>query len=600
MKKTMGVVRSLDFLGSDISLNVKGSSAVKTIFGAFLSVVCAVVLILGMGVLVMDYFDKSKPNVIQILKENEQFPKIDLFANPVVPPIALFDAAFQPIPRNKVPRYGSFVSALFSYSFTTENGAVRLIETKKFIPMIPCDQLSPEVDNALFKDWKSLGVAQNIKQTYGYCVSPEKDSFVVHGKPNDRDFTWFAVMFVPCSLPTGCASDEEVASLYLNIPLIKKTVIPGDYDQPLQTRALLEDTYPVSPFSLHRLENKLRINTVVDSAGFLTEDTERARFADIGVQFNKYAWRNPSVLGCDLDKVPRKGCQPYNLIVFTSSGAEQIFQRTYVGLFETLGNIGGLKEIVMIAIGLLYMHYHAHAEAQFLRENVFRLSQDAQAHARLLQLDAREAKKLQAGLKDTADGLVEHYLDAVTIVRELATLRLLVEALMHPPALRVQSFASLTLRKKRLDEKRAAEAKCRRTGPDEAPDQTQNQTASSKSKLFSFEQAAEYLTSGLGPCPGVSEFRPAQPAPDSGRPLREQSAAEDRVSCLLQRILREARETWAEKDSGTVSRGRSEQELPPARFGGPRDAEHDRNSAPWFDQVSQQHSAAQFKDLDSP
>ena len=91
-KKLIGLLRSVDFLGSPVALSVKGSASVKTIFGSVLSIVYMVGLVLGFSVLFNDYLDKSKPSVMNYIKENSEYPVIDLYREAIIPPVAVFDA----------------------------------------------------------------------------------------------------------------------------------------------------------------------------------------------------------------------------------------------------------------------------------------------------------------------------------------------------------------------------------------------------------------------------------------------------------------------------------------------------------------------------
>ena len=241
------IFRSIDFLGSPVTLSVKGSSSVKTIFGSFLSLVGVILIGVGVGVLVDLYLDKSKPSVVHYLTEKEEYPRVDLYKEAIVPPVALMDVlSTTGIPRELVPKYGFFVAVMYHFKVVNNSGKTELIQSLEQIPMVPCDQLPPEVDDALYGTWNRSPNSLYLKQSFSFCVNPNKEAFDIIGKPNDANFRWFTIMFLPCTLPAGCATEEELSRIYVNIPEMKKTVSPGDYQYPLKTLPLLEDIFPES------------------------------------------------------------------------------------------------------------------------------------------------------------------------------------------------------------------------------------------------------------------------------------------------------------------------------------------------------------------
>lgn len=50
--------------------------------------------------------------------------------------------------------------------------------------------------------------------------------------------------------------------------------------------------------------------------------------------------------------------------------------RTYKGLIETLGEIGGIKELIYLAAYLLYSYYHERISKEILVKDVFKVEAD--------------------------------------------------------------------------------------------------------------------------------------------------------------------------------------------------------------------------------
>ena len=457
IKKISSIFRSFDYLGSSVTLTVKGSGAVKTVFGAALSLLGVLAIAVGVGVLLDLYLDKSKPNVVHYLTERDEYPRIDLFREAVVPPVALVDVITTAgVPREQVSRFGFFVAVMYHFKVLQTASGSQLVQTLEQMPMVPCDQLSPEVDDALYGAWNKSPNSRYLKQTFSFCVDPKPEAFDIVGKPNDADFRWFTVMFLPCTLASGCATEEELSRIYVNVPEMKKTVSPADHRYPLKTLPVLEDIFPLSGRVTLRVQNRLKMNRVVDSSGFLSPEIERVHFADIGKVLVTQAGRDSSVAGCDLSRLLLRECQPYALFVYMSSGAETTYQRSYLGLFETLGNIGGLKELVLIALGCLYCCFHSSAEKRFLARHVYSPEESLKALERQLAVKLSPAAKqrLHSKLLATAEAAVRESLDVVALVRSCNLLHFVVEALLTPQMKKLVPLNHLLKSKIELDRKK--------------------------------------------------------------------------------------------------------------------------------------------------
>ena len=115
----------------------------------------------------------------------------------------------------------------------------------------------------------------------------------------------------------------------------------------------------------------LGLKQIKDSQGFLFGDSDVANFSTIIGHFQQNAWRNSSQLACARDKINYVDCKPYLEVSMMTSNTYTTVNRTYKGLIETLGEIGGIREIIYLACFYLYYHYQENVAKRHLLKCVY-------------------------------------------------------------------------------------------------------------------------------------------------------------------------------------------------------------------------------------
>ena len=83
--------------------------------------------------------------------------------------------------------------------------------------------------------------------------------------------------------------------------------------------------------------------------------------------------RDPSQIQCTSAQIDSRICRAYFRIIFGSGGAASTVTRTYKGWLETMGDVGGLKEVTIFAFGVLYWYFHNRRLKEYMIFQVFRL-----------------------------------------------------------------------------------------------------------------------------------------------------------------------------------------------------------------------------------
>ena len=76
---------------------------------------------------------------------------------------------------------------------------------------------------------------------------------------------------------------------------------------------------------------------------------------------------------CTEATILSRTCRAYLRILWSSGGGTSTIIRTYKGWLETMGDVGGLKEVTIFAFGVLYWYFHNRRMKEYMIFQVFRL-----------------------------------------------------------------------------------------------------------------------------------------------------------------------------------------------------------------------------------
>jgi hypothetical protein len=117
-----------------------------------------------------------------------------------------------------------------------------------------------------------------------------------------------------------------------------------------------DDIYYINPALRQKYNAKFKENIVWDSKGLFDPDLqERTRYYDLSNIFVSNAYRNPAKLECTPEETldDASDCYSYFEFSFQSSGVVFNYKRSYKTLGDTLGDIGGLNGVIMLAFMIL-------------------------------------------------------------------------------------------------------------------------------------------------------------------------------------------------------------------------------------------------------
>ena len=105
---------------------------------------------------------------------------------------------------------------------------------------------------------------------------------------------------------------------------------------------------------------------IIDSKGFLTPEIDKAAFSQVKSTYTTSMSRPISETYCSTASIKDGSCYAYIWFSTISGGSTVTVSRSYKGWLETFGDIGGIKEVVLILSSLLYCFFHDRAVQDYM------------------------------------------------------------------------------------------------------------------------------------------------------------------------------------------------------------------------------------------
>ena len=431
------ILKRVDILGEPVNLSIGGQDAHQTYIGAILSFFYITLTIVAIVKIAMDYFDTTNPSVVQTTQESFDFPKIDMFENEIVYSFYLFDENQAPVLPSQAYRYFTGVAVLFESVYDPSDITYSTANRKTtLIPMIPCYELSQEKIDSLYSHVKKDERAMLSFMKYGICLDPPKDKYYVKGRITDIEFSMPTVYIQPCqSSLNDCMSGALVAKAKLYTLGSKNSMDVSNFKNPISPVPTAFNMFSLNPTINLMTRLELKKNQIIDSSGFLFPEKVGKNYADIQSMTQMPDYRDSSIVSCPPNS-DINTCPPYNTIQMTSSGTTVTIERSYKGLLESFGDVGGIKEVILIVVVFIYSFYHPSSQINEIVKKVYRTDEYMDEYVNFIKSgdgtskSKVEERKIQENLEKTARRTVEEQLDVVSLIKEMNKLNMIVDILI--------------------------------------------------------------------------------------------------------------------------------------------------------------------------
>lgn len=372
--KGASFLKKLDFFSESATLNIGGEAAHRTFYGTLFTVIYTGIMLAIITTQFQSYLDTTLPLAVGESYSTEKYPEVNLTENSLLPVIIAYTNETDFINATDIGRYLTLKAQHTTWKVVKNDKGNDIFEkTVRVFSVKPCRSLSNQ-KRAILDYMGKDNIFHESIDIHGLCPDIPLD-LSVQGKGSDELFTTFDYKIYPCSLGSECKSFNDIIKVNFQMILPNSKLEVNNYTEPLTFTITADDIYFVNPQSHQVFTIKLKQFTVLDYIGLNPSWKERVKIHDIGGVHTKINYRRNSTV-CDPAEVEAMDstiCHPYFTFLFQSSGQVIYNKRTYKTLSQTVGVVGGLNSVVIIALLLIYGPINEYRRKEFITKKTYTL-----------------------------------------------------------------------------------------------------------------------------------------------------------------------------------------------------------------------------------
>jgi hypothetical protein len=419
-----------------------------------------------MGYLIIsEYFDTASPKISQTQVIAPLLPFIS-FAEDKLYPMLSFRYGTQGF--LKQPDLARFVTVEFYRMQMERDASGTVTTTNKYFKTVPCADLAAQGRLKSFQA-PNKGQHENLMNG-GVCVDPGDDD-VTMGQKTDKDpfFQQILWRILPCTLPSGCATKEELSRVTYVSFIPKPLMDLSSKDDPISYVTLPDESILLGTGLSGRQTINLLKNEIIDDAGFLFGEKLVKSFTTIFSSSYSASDRNPSQLSCTQAEIDQRTCIPYWTQSFLTGPRKMIIKRQYKGMVETFSDLGGMVDMLFMIFFFPYSIYNSRVLKERLVEVLHGVKkpQKPSKKASIASLTAVSSINHPQSTNPSDDyrkraenyrellSSVESCFDLVKVSKEISSIWLVIQSnnLMLPDSIRSGIFNSLRQNPSGLNER---------------------------------------------------------------------------------------------------------------------------------------------------
>lgn len=407
-------LRHLDLFGKRFGFKVENSESFKTWYGTFASLLCAILVIIGLSTCIVEVLDKTTPVSSMGTLITGVYPKMDLYHEGHVPGLALysFQMGLYLVNSSLVFEYITPVAFIKTIDFSLESG--NLSQKTVVVPVVPCNSLN---STRLIKIIEEDEKAACFMNYFGICPKiDDKADWQVEGQFPHFPYTKIEYKVFPCSLSnkSKCKLFEDIAQMKAILGMLEKTLNLSSQTDPIDSRLNSDIEYSLSPN--HTLTSIISFmeTSINDDEQEFQEPKTTFSYIEMDKVITNTGFRDGTIY-CSTDSIYNGECIPYFIIEMRSGSQQRIIQRYYRKYFDTLSNMGGLFQ-VMIALGkILFYSINKCQRAQLLKRKVMFYKREIFYRLRPTIEKNNNSKRSKQKLDSQIDLLIRDNFDAIKV-----------------------------------------------------------------------------------------------------------------------------------------------------------------------------------------
>ena len=252
---------------------------------------------------------------------------------------------------------------------SVENIGVNNIKKKGYtkqivlLEMIPCKNIK---DQKLLDTYKLSG-EMLFSLITNYALCPEttgiEDKILSASNYHLPPYYITRIYFFPCSLKNKeeCAPSEIIRHLSVSFATVRKAFDYTNRSHPISTTTDFDGQVEFDLRSAKSTWFRLRRNRVFDSDYDFFNSKMIIEYDDYYQYSTDFRQRDEVQTYCDKSwilNLTNDLCYGYLVIHYVASGETLEINRSYPKVFESLGEVGGAAEIILLVFGLIYCFYN--------------------------------------------------------------------------------------------------------------------------------------------------------------------------------------------------------------------------------------------------
>lgn len=360
-------------MAPSVKHHINGGDGYRTKCGGVLTLLMAATLTFITVFISQAYFRNDQPVISAEFNQLSEFPDINLVKSKFVPVLIAYSTEIDSILAVDMNKYFTVVVEKTEWLSTVDsNGVANTQVTYKQYPSVECSKLTTEEKSQYDYMAKEKAYIYEMMNDYGICVRTD-DDFRVNGKGSDTVFVTINYQLKPCSLGAGCATAEELKKVNFYMVMPTPSFNGTNFENPVNMVINADDLVYVNPSVRHIYSAKMKRNSVFDFIGLRPTWAFRTEYFDIDKYFYNSGNRDPSKLSCTPLEISSRSadCVSYYELIIQSGGMVVKQRRKYKTATETLGEIGGVKEVIFTIFFLLYFRYNSIERDNYMIDKTF-------------------------------------------------------------------------------------------------------------------------------------------------------------------------------------------------------------------------------------
>ena len=420
--------KKIDIFGTNYQMKYKRMERFQTAIGGLVSILVIALIIFTTTIFFRNYIDTTKPDINMSTSIEARAPKRHLFDLVYPTGIGLYLSPDRMIPATQMQRFVTPMA--FVYEMNTNNlGATGEVtfDAIEIIQFKPCVDVEDTTLTADFRNPLTDTLTQ-FTDLYLACMDvKKKEELFTISNAMAPPYRFVQTKIFPCMMPNpaDCATPMELVRTHVNIASVQTSFQPSKKENPLERVPSLKDfTIGINQETINEIN--LKGNKIYDDEFDLAERKLRFEYIDHAEETVYTASRLIPKTHCTMAQIVDFTCLPYITLALRSSGKTVTIVRKYPKILETLGEIGGTGDLIVLFFGFLYAFWNSYSMQEFKKKRVLTTNYDA-----VKKVYEKAGKEETKRLEQLTNEIVHKRDDIVRLYNNISGLEVLQDVLFE-------------------------------------------------------------------------------------------------------------------------------------------------------------------------